>query len=166
MPPRLPLHGRAPGRDKSPARHNGARVLRQTQRPLSRGRPARQIRTRAKFNPQVLFFMDGKFTASRRRHQPEHEKWVLVFTACPAAAVAWPLVRRSRAAQMRFSGLNKCAYRLFCEVTLRIGWKLIQLHIPEHCDGPAFSADVSEQNAIPRTRVAFRRAEIRRKRSL
>jgi len=56
--------------------------------------------------------------------------------------------------------------RLFCEVTLRIGWKLIRLHISEHCDGPAFAADVSEKNAIPRTRVAFRRAEIWRERSL
>ncbi len=56
--------------------------------------------------------------------------------------------------------------RLFCEVTLRLGWKLIWLHISEHCDGPAFAANVSEKNAIPRTRVAFRRAEIRPKRSL
>ena len=56
--------------------------------------------------------------------------------------------------------------RLFCEATLRIGWKLIWLHISEHCDGPAFAANVSEKNAIPRTRVAFRRAEIWRERSL
>src|SRR5712671_341619 len=63
--------------------------------------------------------------------------------------------------------MNEAECGLLPEITLRLGRKLIRLHVLEHCHRSALAAEVGEKDSVPRARVfAFRRAEIRRKRSL